>query len=129
MQKIKNPYFHPTIIIYFVICKLYTEVCGASDRLKLMIIKLIKKEKIDVLKAQICSLFAKSTLLQWEKYGQKSFTFTEPHACLPTIENTVSFVVRIKKRDIRLTRMPPLSVMVLYRCVTIAHLRSKMQKN
>lgn len=61
MQKIKNLYFRSTIISYFLICKLYSEVCSASDTLNLMTIKVIS-ETIDLLKAQVCTLFAKSGL-------------------------------------------------------------------
>lgn len=69
MQKIKDLYFHPTIINYFLICKLFSEVSSSTERLNLMTIKVIKREQIDVLKAQICSLFAKSGL------GRKKKTF------------------------------------------------------
>lgn len=71
MQKIKDLYFHPTMISYFLICKLFPEVSSGTDRLNLMTIKVMKREQIDVLKAQICSQFAKSNV--GEKNKKKPF--------------------------------------------------------
>lgn len=59
------------MISYFLICKLFPEVSSGTDRLNLMTIKVIKREQIDVLKAQICSQFAKSNV--GKKNKKKTF--------------------------------------------------------